>query len=292
MTGSNGKLALGTAQFGMAYGVAGKGVSMPLKEVEAILDQAHSLCIDTLDTAVRYGQSETILGQLGVSRFNIISKLPALPTGVLNVAQWVGNQTANLLERLGVSAIRGLLLHNPKDLLSVNGAALYKALCQMREDGLVKKIGISVYGPEELEALFLNFDFDIVQAPLNILDQRLVESGWYDRLIQRHVEIHTRSVFLQGLLLMSARERPGQFRRFDEIWSCWDSWLSETGVTPLQACIRFALSVPRISNVIVGVDSREHLQEIVLAAAGELPVLPRWPTIPAKLINPAAWSTL
>lgn len=292
MTRVSGKFALGTAQFGMAYGVAGKGVATPLQEVKGILEQAYSFGIDTLDTAIKYGQSEAVLGQLGATQFNIISKLPAVPAYDLNVAEWVRNQSVSSLERLGVGTMEGLLLHNPKDLLSFNGAALYKALCQMRDDGLVKKIGISVYCPEELEALFLNFDFDIVQAPLNILDQRLLESGWYDRLIQRHVEIHTRSVFLQGLLLMPARERPAHFECFSEIWSCWDDWLSQTGLTPLQACIRFALSHREISKVIVGVDSREHLQEILLAAAGELPVLPSWPTIPAELINPSAWSAL
>jgi len=286
------KLALGTVQFGLVYGVANKGSAIALPEAAAILEEARALGIDTLDTAVTYGKSEVVLGQLGMEGFAIVSKLPGLPSDCADLGAWVQEQLLASLARLGTAKLSGLLLHRPADLLGPKGDELYRALLAARSNGQIGKIGISIYDPSELDALCAHYDFDLVQAPFNILDTRMVTSGWADRLQQHGTELHLRSVFLQGLLLMPTERRPQRFDRFAPVWECWDAWLTANRLTPLQACLPAALACTQATKVLVGVDSRRQLLQIADAARGMLPAIPKWPPFDSILINPSDWSTL
>ena len=166
------RLALGTVQFGMPYGIANKSGQVPRCEVKAILQQAAVNGIDTLDTAIAYGESETCLGKVGVRDFKIVTKLPAVPEGFSDVAVWVKEQVNASLLRLGVNSVYGLLLHHPEQLLKSEGALIYQALQALKEDGLVQKVGVSIYAPSELEMLNTRYHFDLVQAPFNLIDRR------------------------------------------------------------------------------------------------------------------------
>lgn len=287
------KLALGTVQFGLAYGIANTTGRVNAQTAAKILCQARQAGIDTLDTAIAYGDSEKVLGNLGVSSWKVISKLPEMPENCDDVSNWVQEQLTASLKRLGVSRLYGLLLHRSAQLLQPNGRALYQALAQAKFEGRVKKIGISIYSPDELGLLFDRFRFDLVQAPLNILDRRLIDSGWADKLKFAGVEVHTRSAFLQGLLLMPANQRPANFKSWDNVWAEWERWLSKTGLSPLQACLRYANSIASVDRVVVGVDSADQLEQIIDAANGELPSLPMFAKLKDhRLINPASWNQL
>lgn len=238
------RLALGTVQFGLPYGVANQQGQVSLEEARAILEHAQAAGLDTLDTAIAYGNCEERLGEIGVSQWQVISKLPAIPEGCIDVAAWTRECVAASLRRLGIDQLRGLLLHRPEQLLAPQGDALYFALTHLKNDGLVQKIGVSIYGSEELNALNAKFRFDIVQAPLNLFDRRLIDSGWLARLSQQGTEVHVRSVFLQGLLLMQPAGRPEKFNRWQPLWDRWQQWLADTKLTPLQACLRPVLAQP------------------------------------------------
>ncbi len=287
------KLALGTVQFGLDYGVANTSGRIALEEAKSILQLASESGMDTLDTAIAYGDSEAVLGQLSVQPWNVVSKLPGVPEDCGDVALWVRQQVQGSLSRLGVSRLYGLLLHRPGQLLEKTGPALYEALQSLKVDGVVCKTGISVYGLAELDALFDKYHFELIQAPFNILDRGLVESGWAARLKSAGVEIHTRSAFLQGLLLMSSEQRPSKFDRWQFIWQEWTRWLQDSGLTPLQACLQYAVSHPNIDRVVVGVDTSAQLKEIIRAADGKLASLPSFaPLLDERLVNPAVWNQL
>jgi aryl-alcohol dehydrogenase-like predicted oxidoreductase len=287
------RLALGTVQFGLDYGVSNAEGMVPEAEVSRILGSAREHGIDTLDTAAAYGGSESVLGSSNVDGFRIISKLPPVLPVTASVADWVADSVSASLVRLHQQRLYGILLHRPSQLFGPDGDALYSALRKLKSDGVVSKIGVSVYEADELSDLFQNFDFDLVQAPLSIVDRRLISSGWMSRLASKGVEVHVRSVFLQGLLLMRADERPRKFDRWNDLWRDWHSWLNESGVTAAEACVRYALSLPEIARVVVGVQSCRQLEEVVAAASRgglEAPAFIYGDS--ADLLNPARWPSL
>jgi aryl-alcohol dehydrogenase-like predicted oxidoreductase len=286
------RFAIGTVQFGLPYGIANREGQVSLDEARAILKFAEAASLDTLDTAMAYGNSEHRLGEIGVSQWQVVSKLPVIPVGCPDVAAWVRASVAASLDRLHIRRLRGLLLHDSGQLLGTQGTALYGALTQLKTDGLVQKIGVSIYEPEELDALSSTYNFDMVQAPLNIFDRRLIDSGWLVRLSHNGIEVHVRSVFLQGLLLMQPANRPEKFNRWQPLWSRWQKWLGDIGLTPVQACLRTIPAQPEIDRVIVGVDRLTQLKEILSAAEGDLLDVPaELHCEDVRLINPAHWNT-
>lgn len=287
------KLALGTVQFGLNYGVANAAGQVSLEEAHAILETAKAAGIDTLDTAIAYGASEERLGAVGVQGCRVVSKLPAIPDDCADVDAWAESSVRQSLGRLKIDRLYAVLLHRPDQLLTPRGAALDRALRRLKDDGLVLKLGVSIYDPAELDALCARYAFDLVQAPFNILDTRLVKSGWLTRLTAQGTEVHVRSAFLQGLLLMPPAARPPEFLRWAPLFSAFDAWLREAGLTPLQACLRYALSFGDISRVIVGVDRAQQLTEILHAADGSIPDVPALlSTDDPDLLNPARWAQL
>lgn len=287
------RIALGTAQFGMNYGIANKHGQVATEEVKHILDLALVNSVETLDTAMDYGQSEAALGQNGVANFNVITKLSAIPDDVVDVGNWVRGKVEASLARLNLASLQGLLLHRPAQLSGACGRDLAKVLCDLRTAGLVEKIGVSIYSPEELPAVIEACDIDLVQAPFNLIDRRLASSGWLQKLHESGVEIHTRSAFLQGLLLMSRAEIPEKFNRWSAVWDNWQKWLATNGSSAVKACLQFVLAHPQVTKIVVGVDSVTHLQQLLETSEGESGM--SWPDLcvaDEALVNPANWNGL
>jgi len=260
------RLALGTVQFGLPYGIANQTGQVSRDEVATILDHAWAMGFDTLDSASDYGESEQRLGEIGVAKWRVVSKLPALlQESCEDVAGWAQDSVIKSLERLKISRLQGLLVHRSPQLLGRHGEALLTALDGLKSQGLVAKIGVSIYGPQELDAIWPYFHPDLVQAPFNVVDRRLLTSGWLSRLHGAGTEVHVRSVFLQGLLLMDPARRPTTFNRWQALWRQWDRWLADQSVTPLQACLEFSGSQPEISRLVIGVDNLKQLEEITPA---------------------------
>ncbi len=284
------RLAIGTAQFGLSYGIANQSGQVNRSEARGMLQYASENGIDTIDTAIAYGESEQCLGEIGTQSFKLVTKLPALDVNCSNVGDWVQSQVEESLKRLNTQTLYGLLLHKPKQLISSQGTLLFKALHDLKESGVVYKIGISVYSPEELDLLIPKYKFDLVQAPFNLVDRRLRKTNWLDRLKQDGIEIHTRSVFLQGILLMSADSIPPKFEPWKHLWSSWHEWLETHDESALQACLSFPLSTPEIDKIVVGADNLRQLSQIITATGGA-PIgdLPNLECDDEHLINPATW---
>lgn len=285
-------LAIGTVQFGLAYGVANQTGKVPPNEVAAILDRAASRGIDTLDTAIAYGDSERRLGDIGVGGWRVVSKLPPIEDDCDDPVAWVHTSLAGSLSRLRVPKLKGLLIHRSQDLLGRHGSGLYRGLLECRDTGKVEQIGVSIYNPEDLEVLLQQFDLDLVQAPFNIVDRRIATSGWLARLHASGIEVHVRSAFLQGLLLMNALDRPARFARWQPLWDAWSNWLRENSLTPLQACLGFALAQPEINRVVVGVDGLPQFEQILASAVmRDVVPPPSLTNSDPDLINPLSWIT-
>jgi aryl-alcohol dehydrogenase-like predicted oxidoreductase len=288
------KLALGTVQFGLDYGIANEAGQVSLGEAQSILSLAKENEIDVLDTAIVYGTSEEVLGKLNVNEFRVVTKLPSLPDDQNDITHWVTAQVRKSLARLRQNKTYGLLLHQSKDLLGSKGGQLIQALADLKNNGLVQKIGVSIYSPDELEVVCEKIKIDLVQSPLNVVDRRLQSSGWLDRLKDDGVEVHTRSAFLQGLLLMERSKIPQKFSRWSSLWDRWHEKLKISGSSPLSASLAYPLSLEQVDRVIVGVDSVKQLKAILEAGS--------WPEYSldtlcmisndTDLINPSRWGRL
>ena len=285
------KLALGTVQFGMDYGI-NSGIKVEQNEVLKIVNLARKSGITLIDTAQLYGSSEKVLGNVNTVDFDIVTKSRAFEQDIINEneANLVINDLDHSLKLLKQKSLYAFLVHHGEDLLKPGGEMIFNKLQILKEQGLVKKIGFSAYIDNQLIKIIERFDIDIIQLPMNILDNRLINNGLLNKLYSRGIEIHTRSVFLQGLLLMDMDKRPKYFDRWSNLWKFWYEWLSDNKLTPLEASIRYMISKSEISRVLVGVDNKDQLKNIINASDGNIPTIPEELTSDdPDLLNPGNW---
>ena len=282
------RIVLGGAQLGLPYGILNGGETLSREEVARILDTAVGHGIDSIDTAIAYGQSESVIGETAQNRFNIISKLPPLPSEVSNVSEWVLMQVDASLARLNCKSLDALLLHRPQDLVEQHGAELYAAINSLRIKKIIQRFGISIYAPDELDGIIGKFDIDVVQAPLNVFDRRIL--GVIDQLTARNIEVHVRSVFLQGVLIVSPKDRPQRFQPWSEHFSRFDTWVLSTGVSAMACCLAFALQQPGVAKLVIGTTSAESLTEIMNSVPNRhLEVPADLQSSSEQLIDPRVW---
>jgi len=285
------RITIGTAQFGSGYGVANVLGEVSDQEAYSILKFAESNGINSIDTAISYGGSESRLGKYNLEEWQVGSKLPPLPDGsACNLRKWVFEQVEGSLSRLNISMLDSLLLHRPVDLFS-NGALEYlSALEDVKSKGLVKSVGVSIYDPSELDSLWTVWRPDLVQAPVNVLDRRLINSGWLDKLVSNGIRVHARSVFLQGILVMSSQNRPSWFERWRLLLDQWHTWCEEIGYSPLEVASSFVMNRSGIEKVVIGVESVSQLQKLVSINFEVIPAPPDIISSSDKdLIEPSRW---
>jgi aryl-alcohol dehydrogenase-like predicted oxidoreductase len=288
------RLALGTAQFGLDYGVTHGGRRVPESEIRKILAAAQAAGMDTLDTAAAYGNAEDVLGHVAAGQsFRIITKTATSGTAPISDADIDRIETRFLqsLEKLGTPSVDGVLVHAAGDLLAPAGDKLWKRLESWRMKGLVKRIGVSVYDRTEADTVLARFSPELVQLPLNVLDQRLSVDGTIARLAGRGIAVHVRSAFLQGLLLQPPGNCPVHLSRTRPLLEKWWSLCCDRSISPLVAALRYGLGVEGIERVVIGVHSLAHLLEIVVAAQTSVPYLD-WAALAAQdaeAVDPRCW---
>ena len=261
------KLGVGTVQFGMDYGVSNTGGRTPQQEVREILDVAATAGLVVIDTAPAYGDSESVIGNTITPghAFRIVTKIPKI------AGKTIGTQTRNLvkrtfdrsLENLNCASVYGLLVHDANDLLKDGAEELMETLYEFRSQGRVAKVGVSVYDATEIDAIVGRFPIDLIQLPVSIIDQRLLKSGHLARMAAGNVEIHSRSAFLQGLLLMKKGSWPERFRPFFPLLNRFHEFAEQRNLTPLQIALGFVQSISEVSQIICGTNSAAQMRELV-----------------------------
>ena len=257
------KLALGTVQWGVPYGLYNQEGMTSTKTVKAILDEALAGGIHLLDTASLYGESEAVLGRNVLDEFRIVTKTPKFQVEHIERQEVDGlvNTFRASLKKLNCASIYGLLIHDAEDILKPGGLMLIQALVALKMHGLVDKIGVSVYDGKQVTRILKIFTPDIVQLPISILDQRVLRDGTLDSLYQLGVEVHARSVFLQGLLLMPADEIPIYFNPIRSLLNQFHMAANDQNLTAIQASLTFVRDLTQISKVLVGVQNLQQFQD-------------------------------
>lgn len=288
------RLALGAAQIGFDYGVSNSTGIIPKAEVSNILRLARNYEIDTIDTAVSYGESEKNLGDVGVKEFMVISKLPKYlsHSNKEGVKEWVDSNIIESLTRLEINSLHGILLHRAEDLLGENGDQIFNCLMELKNIGLIKKIGVSIYDFQFLDLILEKYKLDIVQTPFNLIDQRLTQTGWLSHLKEKKIEVHVRSIFLQGLLLMEENKRPAYFKKWTNLWITLEKIKKESGKSALELCLDFINQFSMVDKIIVGVQSCENLDQIIsIVNKSSLSIVSdQISSNDIQLINPSLWN--
>lgn len=268
-------LGLGTVQFGLDYGISNRSGKTPESGVIQILELAERGGVAVIDTAAAYGDSEDVLGNTlrAGHPFRIVTKTPAFRTTQLTAghASQLRDVFQTSLAKLRQRRIHGLLAHHADDLLSPGGELLFGIMQSLKAEGLVEKIGVSVYTGAQIDAVMGRFQIDLVQLPLNVLDQRLISGGHLSRLKKARVEVHARSAFLQGLLLLSPKDVPEKLRTRAPQLPLFHAMAKRAGATPAQAALKFISLLPEVDVAIVGVNDQAQLRELLDYDACQIP---------------------
>ncbi len=278
------KLALGTVQFGLDYGISNKEGKVSYDEIEKILDFASQNGITTIDTASLYGCSEEVLGRFDLSDFDVITKTVKIDKTLDRIENFEKFKEAFFAsqKKLGYIQLHGLMFHEVNDLLSNQGMALWDLFEDFKEKEYVRKIGVSVYSPQQLEEVLDKFDIDIVQFPLNVFDQRFLYL--LPDLKTRNIEIHTRSTFLQGLIFMNINNVNSYFEPIKPI-------LKMLPDDRLNFALNFVKNIPEIDKIVVGITSKSELEQIYLSYNQKISTIDfsKYKIDDEKFINPANW---
>lgn len=255
------ELALGTVQFGMAYGLSGGKRLLPDRDVRMLLELAFERGVTILDTAPVYGDIESRIGSLSEGlEFRIVSKIPPLPNDLddSEAAQWALECAQSSRRRLGPK-LYALLFHRAEDLLYVRGDKVWTALAKWASRENIR-VGVSGYDLELVRSLFETHQMSIAQLPGNALDQR-ISTAFSD--IQPRPELHLRSAFLQGLLLLPIEAAIRIVPAANAALQRWHRWVKAQGITPLRGALSVVKTFKDVSACVVGVDNIGQLTELL-----------------------------
>lgn len=287
------KIVIGTAQWGLNYGISNSHGQTSISEAQNILATAQQAGITLIDTASLYGNAEAVIGKINSSKFLISSKTPHFHSESItgsDVDLLTGTLEATL-KQLNRSSLYCLFVHNVDDILAPGGALLIDALRDLKAQNKFLKIGISVYEASQIERALKLFTPDVIQLPLSIFDQRLLLDGTIKRLFKLGVEIHARSIFLQGLMLMDTAIIPSYFAPWLNHIKFWHRLCSDNKILPQVAALRWACGIEEISYIVVGIQNKAQLEELIYSP-GELPTQSYdfLAQNDEKFLNPMLWN--
>lgn len=286
-----GKITLGSAQFGMSYGITNKLGKVSKKEIQNILRYSKLIGINSIDTAQAYSNSESILGNIGIKKFLISTKLLSFTRKKrLTIEDQINKTIESSLKKLKIEKLDTVFIHDPKELKSKKGDSILNALFKLKSKKLINQIGASLYTIKDLNYLTSEFNLDKIQFPYNVFDQRLKQHRYFEKLKKKKILIETRSIFLQGLLLENRKNTMKNFSSWKKDWNKWDIFLSKNNISPITACLDFVLKEKYINKILVGVQTTNQLKEIVKS----LKLLKnlnyeKLASSDIKLINPSIW---
>ena len=252
-------------QWGIPYGVSNTSGQTSEVEITSILSSAQACGVRTIDTACLYGDSETRLGKQNLGAFQIVSKTPACAaiTDAETASYFLNKAVRQSLRKLQIPKLYGYMVHHADDLLGRRGLWIASALRSLKEQRLVDKVGVSVYRKEQLDAITEHFIPDLIQVPVNVMDQRLIKNGTLKKMKDLGVEIHARSAYLQGLLLMPLSQVPAYFTPVLPLLGRWHQRLQAQNISPAQAAIAYVREIAEIDQVIVGVENTRQFEEVI-----------------------------
>jgi len=291
---------VGTVQFGLRYGIANRAGQPGFDEVCDIVRYAIEHGATTLDTAAMYGESEQVLGRVlettGLKeKATVITKvrhLKKMPGERMSgaVEAWIRDSVESSLRNLRLEQLPVVLFHDTVDIKYM------EALLKLKEEGLIRHAGVSVLAPDQMPQVLATPGVEAIQVAASMLDQRILRAGDLARAAEKGLAVFVRSVYLQGLLLMPEAEIIPALREVIPVRRALEQIAADAGLTMTEMALRYGLSLPGVTGVLVGVEMLDQMKENVrIAAAGCLPadlleeIRAAVPTLPDTILFPGNW---
>lgn len=285
------KLILGTVQMGLDYGINNKLGKISVEESHQILLRAHVSGITTLDTAEAYGNAHKVIGEFHKShpnhKFNIVTKVPhSIEENSIKI------KIKEYLEYLEVNCLDILMFHSFDSFKSNQGVCL--KLLELKHMGLINHIGVSVYTNDQLEYLLDKDYITVVQLPFNLLDNYSVRGDLLEELKLKGKIIHTRSAFLQGLFFKKTSDENKIVQKLQSELEILKQIVLQSNCSMEELALSYCLFQKNIDNVIIGVDSLDHLNSNIKASSYNIDdnTIKKINSIKIKdvdLLNPSLW---
>jgi aryl-alcohol dehydrogenase-like predicted oxidoreductase len=299
------KYTLGTVQLGMPYGIANKSGQPNIKQSFDILETAVRYGINAIDMAADYGTAEEVVGKYLLTLKNNEDK-PLLVTKFAirqaenltddDIERQVRIFVENSVQHLQIKKLQILLLHNAADMY-LYGSPISKTLRKLINEGLVGKVGVSVYTASDVEKMLEEDLYEVVQLPLNIMDHRLVKRGIIEKLRQKEIVIFVRSVFLQGLFFLNPDELPANLKDAREPLLQLRQLANEEGISVAQLALSYIRDMDGITSLVVGAEKPEQVRsnaELINSAPLSENVRSRiegmFLNVPNHVLNPSVWN--
>lgn len=257
------KLIIGSANFTQRYGMDSTKVNP--NEIKKILNFAKKNRIKEVDTANTYYADENYLKEKNIfkkidKKFQFIAKVK--PDQRWTSLDYCQNRINEYFAIFMGNRVQTLLIHDISILFRAEGPKIFENLKILKKKKYFRNIGFSIYDIKCLDYLMLNYDIDVVQCPYNILDKRIISSGWFKKLKDKGIEIHIRSIFLQGLLVNELVYKKKYFKKWKKSFFEWFKILKKNNVSPIDYCVNDLLNY-NFDKIIIGINNCDNLKDIV-----------------------------
>ena len=277
------RIVIGSANFSKKYGA--DPIKLNHSENRKILNLAKNNGIYKIDTAEAY--------IINKGTFANIDKKFKFSTKIMSDSRWVSlefcqKQLEDHFKNLNINKIETLFFHDIQILFTKKGIKIFKNLEVLKKKKFFKKIGISIYDTNCLNYINLNYNFDAVQCPYNILDKRIITTGWYDKLKNQGIETHVRSIFLQGLLVNKLVYKKNYFKKWKKHFINWFQSLENDNISPIDYCLSDLMNYD-FDKIIIGINNSENLKEIINFKTVTKNKMINFNISDTKLIDPRSW---
>tara|TARA_B100000242_G_scaffold275714_1_gene231008 strand:- start:5233 stop:6123 length:891 start_codon:yes stop_codon:yes gene_type:complete len=254
------KLVLGGANFGQTYGIDRNKIKLEeINKILSYLKKKNKKII--IDSSPNYKNCEKILKNLKYSNFLIITKIKGLPKRKIEIKKFIENFIYRHKKKTKKN-IYAILLHDEFELSNIKRLRfIIEILNKIKRQGIIKKYGFSIYNYTKYKKNILKMKPDILQFPLNIVDDR-INKVEFEKLKKKKISLHARSVFLQGLLLKNQKYLPKRFKKLRKVWQEYDERCFSSNSNKLETCLGEVLSNSYINKIVIGFNSFFQFKEI------------------------------
>lgn len=281
------KLALGTVQFGLSYGVSNTQGIPSDNQLAEIFSMATKYQLNTFDTAIAYGNAEERIAPFLNQDSKVISKFPK-PSSKEELEKAI----VQSLQTLHLESLYGFMSHNGDFL--IENPKLWDVLLKFKSNGKINKIGYSLYNPEQLEKLLkLGLNPDIIQVPFSLLDRKF--EPYFKELKSNNVEIHCRSVFLQGLYFLDLNKIPTKLEVLKPSLLTLHQVAKNAKIEMVDLALNYVLENKFVDKVVIGVENAKQLEQSISSSLHWkedkeiFEAINNIKVVNKELLNPANW---